>query len=151
MPKDSRTRPDPVKILCTADVHIGRRPSRLPESVDSGALSCARIWSSLVERAITERVDLLLIAGDLVDQANRFYEAAGAVEAGVRALVAEGIATMAVAGNHDHDTLPWIARGFDPDEFRVLGSGGSWERHTVYVEGRAALHLDGWSFPAAVV
>src|SRR5690606_10117259 len=45
----------------------------------------------------------------------------------------------------------WIARGFAPDEFRVLGSGGSWERHTVYVEGRVALHLDGWSFPAGVV
>lgn len=140
-----------MKILCTADVHIGRRPSRLPESVDSAALSCARVWSALVDRAIAERVDLLLIAGDLVDHANRFYEAAGAAEAGVRALAAEGIATIAVAGNHDYDTLPWIGRGFAPEIFRVLGSGGSWERHTVVVDGRAALHIDGWSFPAAIV
>jgi DNA repair protein SbcD/Mre11 len=140
-----------VKILCTADVHIGRRPSRLPESVDGAALSCARAWSALVDSAIAERVDLLLVAGDLVDQANRFYEAAGAVEAGVRALAAEGISTIAVAGNHDHHTLPWIARGFSPEHFRVLGSGGSWERHTVLREGRAALHVDGWSFPAGVV
>lgn len=140
-----------MKILCTADIHIGRRPSRLPEGVDSGALSCARAWSALVECAITECVDLLLVAGDLVDHANRFYEAAGAVEAGVRTLAARGIPTIAVAGNHDHDTLPWIARGFSPDEFRLLGAGGRWERHTVELEGRATLHIDGWSFPAAVV
>jgi DNA repair protein SbcD/Mre11 len=86
-----------------------------------------------------------------VDQANRFYEAAGAVEAGVRTLAAAGIPTIAVAGNHDHDTLPWIARAFTPEEFRVLGSGGRWERHTLLVAGRPALHVDGWSFPAAAV
>jgi DNA repair exonuclease SbcCD nuclease subunit len=140
-----------VKILCTADIHIGRRPSRLPERVDTSALSCARAWSALVERAIAEGVDLLLVAGDLVEQANRFYEAAGAVEAGVRALAARGIPTIAVAGNHDHDSLPWIARGFAPDEFRLLGGGGVWERHTVRVNGEAVLHVDGWSFPAGVV
>lgn len=140
-----------MKILCTADVHIGRRPSRLPATVDSAALSCARAWSALVETAIAERVDLLLLAGDLIDQANRFYEATGAVEAGVRALAANGIATIAVAGNHDYDTLPWIARGFSPEAFRVLGVGGRWERHTVQVDGRAVLHVDGWSFPAKVV
>lgn len=140
-----------MKILCTADVHIGRRPSRLPESVDGAALSCARAWSALVDRAIAERVDILLIAGDLVDQANRFYEAAGAVEACVRALASKGISTIAVAGNHDHDTLPWIARGLPAEAFRVLGGGGRWERHTVEVEGRPALHVDGWSFPAGVM
>lgn len=140
-----------MKILCTADVHIGRRPSRLPASVDGAALSCARTWGALVGLALDEQVDLLLIAGDLVDQANRFYEAAGAVEAGVRSLAAAGIATIAVAGNHDHDTLPWIARAFAPEQFRVLGAGGRWERHTVLVDGRPALHVDGWSFPAAAV
>lgn len=104
-----------------------------------------------MDRAIEERVDLLLVAGDLVDQANRYYEAAGAVEAGVRSLVARGIRTLAVSGNHDHDTLPWIASRFSPDEFRLLGQGGRWERHTVERNGSVALHVDAWSFPAAVV
>lgn len=140
-----------MKILCTADVHIGRRPTRLPDSIDRAALSCAQSWTALVDRAIEERVNLLLVAGDLVDQANRFYEAAGAVEAGVRALAARGITTLAVAGNHDHDTLPWIASLFQADEFRLLGGGGCWERHTIREDGRAVLHVDGWSFPAGVV
>ena len=141
-----------MKILCTADVHIGRRPSRLPDSIDRATLSCAQAWTALVDRALEERVDLLLVGGDLVDQANRFYEAAGAVESGVRALAARGILTLAVAGNHDHDTLPWIATLFQVHEFRLLGGGGGWERHTLRDgEGRAVLHVDGWSFPAGVV
>ena len=137
-----------MKILCTADIHIGRRPSRLPLHVDSGPLSCARAWTALVERAIAERVDLVAIAGDLVDEANRFYEAAGPVEAGVRTLVSHGIRTVAVAGNHDHDILPWIADRFEPHEFALLGRGGRWDRLTLEEGGGPVLHVDGWSFPA---
>lgn len=140
-----------MKILCTADVHIGRRPSRLPERIDTAPLSCARSWDAIVDRAISERVDLLLVAGDLVDEKNRYYEAAGPVEAGVRALVEAGIELIAVAGNHDHETLPWLAGRFPAEQFRVLGAGGRWERHTVVKNGRAVLHIDGWSFPASVV
>ena len=140
-----------MKILCTADVHIGRRPSRLPERIDTAPLSCARAWDAIVDRAISGKVDLLLVAGDLVDQANRYYEAAGPVEAGVRALVDAGVELIGVAGNHDHDSLPWLANRFAPEEFRLLGAGGRWERHTVVRDGGAVLHIDGWSFPASVV
>lgn len=104
----------------------------------------------MVERAIAERVDLVAIAGDVVDEANRLYEAAGPVEAGVRALVSNGIRTIAVAGNHDHGTLPWIAGRFEVEEFTLLGGGGRWERLTIESDGRPVLHVDGWSFPAAI-
>lgn len=140
-----------LKLLCTADVHIGRRPSRLPGRVDAAALSCARIWERVVRRALEERVDLLLVAGDLVDAANRFYEAAGPVEAGVRALAEAGIPLVAVGGNHDHDALPWLAGRFPDDRFRLLGAAGRWERHTLIRDGRPLLHLDGWSFPGPAV
>lgn len=140
-----------MKILCTADVHIGRRPSRLPERVDAARLSCARAWDALVERAIEEQVDLLLVAGDLVDEKNRYYEAAGPVEAGVNALAKAGIPLLAVSGNHDHDSLAWLASRFDDDQFRLLGHGGRWERHTIVADGRPVLHVDGWSFPASAV
>lgn len=149
-PKDSRIRSVSVKILCTADIHIGRRPSRLPGRVDTGPLSCAKAWTAITEKAIAERVDLVAIAGDLVDEANRFYEAAGPVEAGVRALSRHGIRTVAVAGNHDHDTLAWIAQGLDPEDFTLLGRGGQWERVTIEKDGAPILHVDGWSFPAAI-
>jgi exonuclease SbcD len=137
-----------MKILCTGDIHIGRRPSRLPERIDCAALSCAKSWSSIVEKAVEERVDLVALSGDLVDKANRFYEAVGPLEQGIRELARRGIRTVAVAGNHDHDTLPWLADGLSPD-FTLLGRGGRWERLTVERDGAPAVHVDGWSFPRA--
>ncbi len=135
-----------MKLLCTADVHIGRRPSRLPSHVDCRPLSCGEAWGRIVDLAIEEKVDLVAVAGDLVDRANRFYEAAGPVELGIRRLAHAGIATVMVAGNHDHDVLPWLLEGFGPEEARLLGKGGAWERFTLERRGEV-LHVDGWSFP----
>jgi hypothetical protein len=89
-----------MKILCSGDLHLGRRSSRLPAGVDAGAHSATAAWKALVELAIAERVDLVALSGDLVDRANRYFEAFGPLEAGVRRLTAAGIPTVAVAGNH---------------------------------------------------
>lgn len=139
-----------MKILCTADIHIGRRPSRLPAGTDCGPLSCADAWGRVVELAIRERVDLVAVSGDLVDRKNGFYEAAGPVELGLRRLTAEGITTVMVAGNHDHDVLPWLLDGLESDYVRLLGRNGQWERFTLERDG-TVLHVDGWSFPSGSV
>jgi DNA repair protein SbcD/Mre11 len=138
-----------LKILCTADIHMGRRPSRLPAHIDTAPLSSTRCWDAIVETAIAERVQLVALAGDVVDQANRYYEAVGPFEAGLKRLAAKGIRVVAVAGNHDHETLVAIAANFRPEIFTLLGRGGAWERLTIERGGRPALHVDGWSFPRA--
>ncbi len=138
-----------MRLLLTADLHMGRRPSRLPDHIDAGPLSSTARWAAIVETAIAERVDLVALAGDVVDQANRFYEAVGPFEEGVARLAAAGIRVVAVAGNHDHETLAAVARHLDPGEFTLLGRGGQWERMTIERDGAAALHVDGWSFPQA--
>jgi DNA repair protein SbcD/Mre11 len=135
-----------MRLLLTADLHMGRRPSRLPEHIDTGPLSSTACWSAIVDTAISERVDLVALAGDVVDQANRFYEAVGPFEEGVRRLAAAGIRVVAVAGNHDHETLGAVAGNLDPEIFTLLGRGGRWERVTIERDGAAALHVDGWSF-----
>ena len=43
----------PVKILSTADLHIGRTPTRVPDAIRTQS-SCARMWSAIVELAIRE-------------------------------------------------------------------------------------------------
>lgn len=103
-----------------------------------------------MDRALAEHVDVVALSGDLVDRANRFYEATGPLETGIRRLAGAGIVTVAVAGNHDYDVLPWLVDGFDPDAFRLLGRGGEWERTTIR-RGDAVLHVDGWSFAEARV
>jgi DNA repair protein SbcD/Mre11 len=138
-----------MKILLSADLHMGRRPSRLPSHIDTTEHSTTRCWSAVVDTAIAEGVDLVALAGDVVDQANRYYEAVGPFEEGLKRLAEKRIRVLAVAGNHDHDTLRAIAGNFPADTFTLLGRGGVWERVTIEREGEAVLHVDGWSFPQA--
>lgn len=135
-----------MKILCTGDIHIGRRSSRLPEHLDGRAHSCAEAWGRIVEHALAERVDVVALSGDIVDRENRYYEALGPLERGIRRLSEAGIVTVAVAGNHDHDVFPRLADALDDRHFRFLGRGGRWERLTIR-RGGDVLHVVGWSFP----
>ena len=101
-----------------------------------------------MEYAVDQRVDVVALSGDVVDQSNKLYEAVGPLERGLRRLREAGIVTVAVAGNHDYDVLPQLARVISDDSFRLLGTGGAWERTTITSQGGEKLHVDGWSFPA---
>lgn len=134
-----------MKILCTGDIHIGRRSSRIPPHLDGPVFSCGSAWLRVVERAIADRVDLVCVTGDLVDQANRYLEAIGTLEGGLQRLAGAGIEVVLVAGNHDHEVLPKLVDGLGTANVRLLGRGGRWERYTV-ARGDARVHIDGWSF-----
>jgi DNA repair protein SbcD/Mre11 len=139
-----------LKLLCAADLHIGRRPGRLPPPWSGGRISAATAWDGLVACALAEGVDAVLLAGDVVDQDNRFFEAYGPLGRGVGRLKEAGIAVVGVAGNHDHQTLHEVAAAVGQGHLAVLGRGGSWERWTLRdAAGRARLHVDGWSFPSS--
>lgn len=135
-----------LRILCTGDVHIGQRSSRLPAGIDPAPFSCAEAWSRVVDRAIRERVDLVAISGDLIDQLNNTMEALGPLESGLKRLASHGIDCVAVAGNHDATASGWLAR-VDGLGLRLIGRGGHWERYTLRRGGEDRLYVDGWSFP----
>lgn len=136
-----------LTILCAADLHLGRRPADLRGAGGSRIASKAG-WSSLVDRARADAVDLVVLAGDVIDELNRSFEAYGPLERGIRTLKAAGIPVVAVAGNHDHDTLPDVAAEVGDGNLVVLGRGGEWERWTLEDDdGAPRLHVDGWSFP----
>lgn len=134
-----------VKILCTGDLHLGRYPSRV--DAQTRAFSVAHIWARVVDLAIEEAVDLVVLTGDVVDRENRFFEAIGPLEQGIRRLGAAGIATYGVAGNHDFDVLPRVADALNADYFHLLGRGGSWESQVFECDGKPLMRLVGWSFP----
>jgi DNA repair exonuclease SbcCD nuclease subunit len=136
-----------MKVLCSGDLHIGRRPTHLPSHVDCRPLSCGAIWTSLVDYAINQQVDVVALSGDVVDRANRYFEAIGPLERGLKRLGDAGIRTVAVAGNHDYDVLPDLARALPADAFRLLGVGGKWERERIQRPDGSRLDIDGWSFP----
>jgi len=138
-----------VKILATGDLHIGRRSSKIPDDFGNPeGLSCASMWTRLVECAIEEKVDLVLLSGDIVDQDNSFFEAIAPLETGLEKLHSHGIQTCATAGNHDAAAFPRLARLVDTGSFHLLGENGTWESVDCQRDGQPLARVQGWSFPS---
>jgi exonuclease SbcD len=137
-----------TRLLLTGDLHLGRSSSRVQDSVRHDDRRAATAWSRIVELAIQEQVAVVCLSGDVADQDNKFWEAIGPLERGIRRLAEASIRTVAVAGNHDYDVLARLADQLPPEHFILLGRGGKWERITIDEAGQAVLHLDGWSFPS---
>jgi DNA repair protein SbcD/Mre11 len=133
------------RILCTGDLHLGRFPAGLPSIRPE--LSVGRVWSETATYAIENQVDAVILTGDVVDHANRFYEAFSALKTEVERLVAASIPVVAVAGNHDFEVLSRLAESLGSDLFSVLGRGGEWETKTLTNKNGYSLRLVGWSFP----
>lgn len=139
-----------MRLLLSGDLHLGRKSSRVPGTVPGTAAADA--WMRLVDTAIGHDVDAVLLSGDLVDEDNRYFEAIGPLERGLDGLHTAGIPVVAVAGNHDHDVLPALARRLPPNRLTLLGAGGRWEHTTLAARrGPERVHVLGWSFPSRVV
>lgn len=136
-----------IHILCTGDLHLGRHPSRIPDEYDSRKFSPAFIWDKIIQKALDSKVDALVISGDIIDRDNRYFEAYGPFEAGIKKLAKENINVIAIAGNHDYDVLPELAHNINSDNFKFLGKGGNWEHQSLEKDGNKILNFIGWSYP----
>ncbi|MEN1727315.1 MAG: metallophosphoesterase [Pseudomonadota bacterium] len=137
-------------LLAIGDMHLGRLPSSLPEELRPRAatLGPETAWMRSVREAINRKVDAVVLAGDLVEQARDFFVAYGQLKAGLDKLAAAGIKTFAVAGNHDVYVLPRLAA--ELEQLELLGADGRWE--TVEIgKKKNTIELIGWSFPQAEV
>lgn len=147
-----------TRILFVGDMHLGRSPSRVPQSLgprDLGScvlgprdLGPAAAWSGIVAWAQEHRVHAVALAGDLVQGDNALFEAYGQLQKGVAALIAAGVEVCAVAGNHDTAVLPRLAAVIG-DGLHVLGRDSLWTEHLIAPRDGPAVRLVGWSFPAA--
>ena len=135
-----------MKILAVGDIHLGRTPSRLPEELAQRArdLGPAGAWERTVKVAIDVGVRAVLLAGDVVERENDFFEAYRELEQGVRELTGAGIEVIGIAGNHDVKVLPRLAEHIP--EFRLLGKDGQWQSCRI-ADDADSITLWGWSFP----
>ena len=135
-----------IKLLAVGDMHLGRQPSRLPEELAAQGREHgpAAAWERAVKQAIEDRVDVVALAGDLVEQEDDFFEAYRDLRQGVERLADAGIEVVGVTGNHDVMVLPRLAR--ELPQFRLLGSKGDWETFE-FEKNAERLTLHGWSFP----
>ena len=109
-----------VKILHTADIHIGAAESFLGEGAESRKFETLLTFEKIVDLAVSEGVDILAIAGDLFDSNN--------IEERLITAVFEKIkncATVKVvfsAGNHDPLSAESPFLRYDlPENLYVLG------------------------------
>ncbi|MDX1587334.1 MAG: DNA repair exonuclease [Oleiphilaceae bacterium] len=135
-----------MQLLAVGDLHLGAAPSRLPPGLSerAAALGTAAVWRRIVDQAIAQPVHAVLLAGDVVEEEDDFFEAYSELAQGVERLVSQGIRVLAVVGNHDVQVLPRLAdriRGLE-----LLGRDGHWQQVTLN-KASEFLTLHGWSFP----
>ncbi|GIH99261.1 exonuclease SbcCD subunit D [Planobispora takensis] len=85
-----------MRLLHTSDWHLGRsfhRESLLPAQ---GAFV-----DHLIETVRAERVDVVVVSGDVYDRALPSVDAVELCNQALRRLVAEGVRTVLISGNHD--------------------------------------------------
>lgn len=140
---------DPVRILCTGDLHLGRRPTRVPP--ENPTWSVEYVWEKTVDYAVRQDVDVLALTGDVVDRENRYYESLGPLQRGLDRLGEAAVEVVAVTGNHDYDVLPQLEEVLEGDHFHLLGRGGTWEEYRFAPGGDEEVRFVGWSFPARTV
>ena len=138
-----------MKLLAVGDIHLGRLPTRIPDdfALSTADLGPAAAWRSTVDLAIREQVLAVLLAGDVVESEKDFFEGFRELKTGVEQLTQAGISVVAVAGNHDVEVLPRLAKSLGKDSgFTLLGKGGVWQSLTL-TDGQAQARIWGWSFP----
>ncbi|MDA1044615.1 MAG: DNA repair exonuclease [Verrucomicrobia bacterium] len=139
-----------LKILCVGDMHLGKSASRLPEALEDHGihprdLTPAATWQRICDRAVAERVDAVVLAGDVVEDEDERFAAFSHLDLGIRSLVEHDIQVVGVAGNHDGTALPRLARQLNG--FRLLGESGQWENLACTAHDGTPFEILGWSFP----
>ena len=102
-----------MKLLAIGDIQLGRIPSRLPEELAGRAhgLGPAEAWHWAVDAAIAAGAKAVLLAGDVVERADDFFEAYRELSRGVKRLADADIAIIGVAGNQAGDLnqlIDWL-------------------------------------------
>lgn len=90
-----------LKLLHTADVHLGAKFLSLGHKGEDQRAQLLQAFDDTVNLAIRERVNLFLIAGDLFDSANVSRSLVARVAYRLRDLGAVGIPVLVTPGTHD--------------------------------------------------
>ncbi|NDC87526.1 MAG: DNA repair exonuclease [Bacteroidetes bacterium] len=134
-----------IRLLCLADVHFGRTPSRQPD--DGAPIKIQSAWDAAIDFAIQERVDAVVIAGDLFDNRAGALTAHHHIQQGFALLHQAQIPVVLTAGNHDFEATPRLVEALDTfDNLHFLGKGGLWTYHDLTRDQQPILRIYGWSF-----
>src|SRR6476619_4007559 len=102
-----------LRIIHTADVHLGARHDDLGEQAAAQRERQFAAFKAAVDLALTEKVDLFLIAGDLFDSNVQPRRSVERVAAELKRLAEGRIRTVIIPGTHDCYDRASIYRAYD--------------------------------------
>ncbi|MFC4322148.1 metallophosphoesterase family protein [Litchfieldia salsa] len=142
-----------VRFLHIADLHldspfIGLK--KLPEQIYKRIReSTFQSFTRLISLAIREKVDFMIIAGDIFDQENRSIRAQARFRKELQRLSTHSIQVYIVHGNHDHVGAEWYEIEW-PDHVHVFKSDEV-EVKTFTKDLNSRVHIYGFSYPQRAV
>ena len=90
-----------IKIIHTGDLHLGMTFKSLGDKSKIHRRDCQDVFSDIVNLCIKEKVDSLLIAGDLFDDPNPSKSIVTFVIDELKKLKEKNISVFMISGNHD--------------------------------------------------
>ncbi|HET7030577.1 MAG TPA: DNA repair exonuclease [Candidatus Limnocylindrales bacterium] len=128
-----------LRLLHTADVHLGARHADLGDQAAAQRERQLAAFVATIELAIAERVDVVLIAGDLFDSNTQPRRTVERVAAELRRLADARIRTVIIPGTHDVYDRASIYRVHDLKA--MAGSSADDDLVTVLTPERGEVHL----------
>lgn len=139
-----------ARFLHAADLHLGSPLQSLGNLVDPDLHEKAKklvnkAFQNLVDLAISERVDFVLLAGDIYDTADREPSAELRFYRGLRDLSEAGIKVFMAHGNHDPLSAEYLSGSKMPEHVHVFPSGQV-SAHVVEMSNGAKVTIAGISY-----
>ncbi len=128
-----------LRIIHTADVHLGARHDDLGEQAAAQRERQFAAFRASIDLALTEKVDLFLIVGDLFDSNVQPRRSVDRVTAELRRLAEARVRTVLIPGTHDCYDRSCIYRTYDIPA--LAGSGPDDEMVTVLDPDHPWIHL----------
>ncbi|MEA2579070.1 MAG: repair protein SbcD/Mre11 [Chloroflexota bacterium] len=128
-----------LRIIHTADVHLGARHDDLGEQASAQRERQFAAFTATVDLALAEKADILLIAGDLFDSNVQPRRSVERVAAQLKRLAESKIRTVIVPGTHDSYDRASIYRAYDLKT--LAGSTAGDDLVTVLTPDRPSVHL----------
>jgi DNA repair exonuclease SbcCD nuclease subunit len=102
-----------LRLLHTADVHLGARHADLGEQAAAQRERQFAAFRATVDLALAEKVDAVLVAGDLFDSNTQPRRSVERVVAELRRLAEAAIRTVIIPGTHDVHDGASVYRAYD--------------------------------------
>lgn len=115
-----------LRILHTADVHLGARHADMGDQAAAQRDRQFAAFRASVDLAIAEKVDVVLVAGDLFDSNTQPKRSVERVAAELRRLVEVQIRTVIIPGTHDVYDRSSIYRAYDLKAMAGSGPDDDW-------------------------